>query len=104
MSRYTAQGLTCEERDGLLKPQDGYPGWSVHASLTDISGQFGEPKIITSWINDTTRQVVEDIRRPDPDGGQDLTPCKHFDHGVLLHDDDYEEEQEEDESSPWLTA
>lgn len=80
---YPPKKLSCKERDEQLRPDLGYPGWSVHASLTDVSGQFGEPRIITSRINDRTRQVIEDIRYPDPNGGEDRKRCIHYDHGIL---------------------
>lgn len=50
-------------------------------SLTDMSGQFGEPKVYTMWGFDRGERdepVLREWRYPGPDGGRpDARPCKH---------------------------
>ncbi len=73
--------LTCAERDEiLLDPETGRPAesWSIASSLTDAHGEFGEPRIATTWERDGVQ--VEDIRHPKR--GQysppDERPCEHY--------------------------
>ena len=71
--------LTCKERDAiLLDPVTRMVDkrWLVESSLTDICGEFGEPRITTTWGLEGRR--VEDVRHPDPNGGPDVEPCEHY--------------------------
>lgn len=71
--------LTCAERDLiLLDSTTGRPAdeWTVHSSLTDLSGEFGEPEIRTTWERDG--RLIKDIRHPDANGGKDVAPCEHY--------------------------
>lgn len=70
--------LTCAERDAILYAEGRYEGWSVHSSLTDLSGEFGEPRIETTW--EKGGRLINDVRHPGPDG-VDVAPCEHYDLG-----------------------
>ena len=79
--------VTCKERDAiLLDPNTGRvaQAWSVESSLTDLCGEFGEPRITTTWGLEGRR--VEDVRHPDANGGPDVEPCEHYEWEVS--DDD----------------
>lgn len=72
--------LTCEERDEILiDPGTGrpYERAEVESSLTDLSGVFGEPEVMTLWSIDG--YLIRDVRHPNPDGGADCAPCEHYD-------------------------
>lgn len=73
--------LTCAERDEILLDSDtGRPheSWGIASSLTDVHGEFGEPRIATTWERDG--QQIEDVRHPKL--GQysppDERPCEHY--------------------------
>lgn len=69
--------LTCTERDEILKPDLFYEGWEVESSLTDPSGEFGEPKVMTVWKDGTRR--IKDIRFPQVDYSYpDVKRCEHY--------------------------
>lgn len=72
--------ITCEERDAILHATGRYDGWQVWSSLTDLSGEFGAPRIETTWAKDG--RAVEDVRHPNPKGGDDVTPCEHYEFEV----------------------
>ena len=67
--------ITCDQRDTILLAEGLYVGWSVAESLTDPSGQFGAPRIETTWIKDGRR--IKDVRHPSEHGG-DTAPCEHY--------------------------
>lgn len=74
--------ITCAERDALLlDPATGRVSdrFSVYSSLTDAHGQFGEPRIETTWGDDTGLRI-QDVRHPKL--GQytppDEKPCEHY--------------------------
>lgn len=72
--------LTCEGRDEILiDPGMGRPHEraEVESGLTDLSGEFGEPRMETLWSIDG--HLIRDVRHPDPDGGADRAPCEHYD-------------------------
>lgn len=82
--------ITCEESNALLDAEGArYQGWSVGSSLTDISGEYGEPKIVTVWVRDGV--CVENIRHPNPEGGQDAKPCEHYTYPYI---DPFQEDDE----------
>ena len=68
--------LSCAERDAILHAGGRYEGWSVHSSLTDISGTYGDPRIETTW--ERNGRLIRDVRHPDPHGGPDVEPCEHY--------------------------
>ena len=71
--------LTCEEREAML---GRYDGWGVASSLTDMTGEFGEPRIETTWYPKETKGPlyvgVHDIRHPSAAAGDDVRPCEHY--------------------------
>lgn len=71
--------LSCKERDALLLDKTKMVGldWGVGASLTDFYGEFGEPRIQTTWEGPDGIRVM-DIRHPNPHGGADAEPCEHY--------------------------
>jgi hypothetical protein len=82
--------LTCVERDEILldeKTRRPADNWSVEAGFTDTMGEFGEPRIETTWGYGLIR--VKDVRHPNPKGDKDLEPCEHYQW--------VEEEEEEEE-------
>lgn len=52
----------------------------VYSSLTDLSGEFGEPRIETTWgrKGQPDDPVLKNVRHPNPDGGRDVAPCEHY--------------------------
>lgn len=69
--------LTCKERDALLRPDLEYEGWTVGATLTDLTGEFGSPRIETTW--ERGNQAVKDVRHPNADYKLlDVAPCEHY--------------------------
>jgi hypothetical protein len=71
--------IACSERDKLLFAESGVVGldWGVEASLTDIYGEFGEPRIETTW-GGLGGIRIKDVRHPDANGGKDVEPCEHY--------------------------
>lgn len=83
--------LSCEERDEiLLDPETGRvaDGWSVASSLTDAHGEFGDPRIATTWEQDGRR--IEDVRHPYPGSYSppDREPCEHWELDPEEEDDE----------------
>ena len=78
--------ITCAERDAILHETGQYDGWSVISGLTDLDGEFGEPKVDTTWGKENQR--IRDIRYPGSEGGDDARPCEHY---------QWFEDEEEDE-------
>jgi hypothetical protein len=74
------QQITCEERDALVdelgRSYNGFSkgsGVGVLSSLTDVSGTYGEPYVLTEWgYTDTDVLVLKDERWPESD-----RPCVH---------------------------
>ncbi|MBC9927264.1 hypothetical protein [Leucobacter sp. cx-169] len=75
---YFTTRITCEEREELIDsvgrdrngPADQY---GVGASLTDVSGTYGDPKIYTRWENRVTDvPLFDDTLWPNSD-----RPCEH---------------------------
>jgi hypothetical protein len=71
--------ITCSERDMLLLDKSGIISdeWAVESSLTDLSGQFGEPFMGTTW-GGLNGLRVKDVRHPSATGGKDVEPCEHY--------------------------
>lgn len=76
----SARVLTCAERDAILiDPETGRvtADWSVASGFTDLFGEFGEPRIETTWERDGRQ--VRDVRHPNRGGaGPDIAPCEHY--------------------------
>lgn len=72
------RALTCKERDNILHSAGRYVGWEVAASLTDAFGEFGEPRIETTWARGNER--VRDVRHPHVGSYSrpDRKPCEHY--------------------------
>lgn len=70
--------LSCEERNAILHEDGRYEGWSVAASLTDAHGEFGDPRIETTWERDGRR--INDVRHPHRGSYSppDRSPCEHY--------------------------
>jgi len=69
--------LSCKERDLILESEDGYPGWTVIAGLTDLRGTYGLPRVETTW--EKNGRCIKDIRHPDEDYlSPDKRPCEHY--------------------------
>lgn len=71
--------LDCGTRDALLlDPSTGRVAdhWSVYSSLTDLGGEFGDPRIETTWGCGLVR--IKDVRHPAVGGGPDVAPCEHY--------------------------
>lgn len=70
--------LTCEERDAILHANGRYEGWSVASGLTDAYGEFGEPRIETTWVRDG--RFIKDVRHPHEGSFSppDRRPCEHY--------------------------
>lgn len=73
--------MTCTERDDLLiDPATGRVSadWLVHSSLTDAYGEFGEPRIETTWERGSV--MVRDVRHPRHGSFSppDRKPCEHY--------------------------
>jgi len=80
MTKQEQTKLTCTERDNLLldtKTRLPAERWTVYASLSDIGGRFGEPRVSTTWGYEAFR--IEDVRHPNITiGGEDVKPCEHY--------------------------
>lgn len=67
--------ISCAEREAL------YAGsvLSVGASLTDLDGQYGDPRVLTEWHDRATDvPVLRDQRWPQLSGEKpDARPCRH---------------------------
>ena len=72
--------ITCEERDEHIGIMGEHR--RVFSSLTDISGEFGSPQIVTVWMRDDHEEpILKDVRWPNTDGsgaGPDAAPCEHY--------------------------
>lgn len=73
--------MTCTERDDLLiDPATGRVSadWLVYSSLTDAYGEFGEPRIETTWERSSVK--VLDVRHPrcGSFSPPDRKPCEHY--------------------------
>lgn len=68
--------ITCAERDAILHETGQYDGWSVISGLTDLDGEFGEPKVDTTW--EKNGRTVRDVRYPGAPGEPDAAPCEHY--------------------------
>lgn len=73
--------LTCAERDEILIDSETGKipdSWVVVSGLTDVYGEFGIPRVETTWGRGDVQ--VEDIRHPKM--GQysppDECPCEHY--------------------------
>ncbi|WP_053387020.1 hypothetical protein [Leucobacter japonicus] len=80
--------LTCDERDAILHADGRYEGWSVAASLTDAYGEFGDPRIETTWERDGRR--IKDVRHPHMGSYSppDRKPCEHTELEPEIEEDD----------------
>ena len=76
--------LTCAGRDQILHEHGRYEGWVVESSLTDLDGEFGEPRVETTWTKDGRR--IKDVRHPDANGGPDVAPCEHYELPTLAEE------------------
>lgn len=70
--------ISCTEADELF---GDLTGWHVEAALTDAYGEYGEPRIETTWGRDNQR--LQTVRHPHygqyapgPEG--DREPCEHY--------------------------
>lgn len=70
--------ITCAESEEHLQLMGEQK--FVYSSLTDISGEFGEPRIETVWGRRATpdEPILKNVRHPDPDGGPDVARCEHW--------------------------
>lgn len=78
--------ITCAERDTIMHATGRYDGWEVHSGLTDLDGEFGQPRVETVWGKGNQR--VRDVRHPDAGGGDDVRPCEHYQWAVTEEDED----------------
>ena len=77
MTKQNFRNLSCSERDAYLQPQNAYEGWKVEAGFTDMLGQFGNPRIETTWVKEKVR--VRDVRHPSRVLGEpDVKACEHY--------------------------
>lgn len=72
--------ITCAERDEHLSIMGDHA--RVFSSLTDLSGEFGNPLVFTEWgRDDGDEPILKDFRYPPEDGsnsGPDAAPCEHY--------------------------
>lgn len=73
--------LTCAERDAImLDPDTGRiaSGWGVASGLTDAYGDYGEPRIMTTW--ELNGRLIKDVRHPfmGSYSPPDREPCEHW--------------------------
>lgn len=67
--------VSCEERERIYKAARPRPS----ASLTDLSGRYGDPQIFTEWADANEAPVLRDYRWPNAeDGKPDARPCQHW--------------------------
>lgn len=77
-----AERLSCEERDRLLLDKSTgrvRKTIKLYSSLTDPWGEFGTPRIDTTWeMEDGT--LIRDVRHPKRGNysGPDERPCEHW--------------------------
>lgn len=77
--RYRRVQITCQEREALIESVGrSYNGpadpWVPISTLTDLSGEFGEPEVYTKWGHrDSEEPLLEDYLWPDSD-----RPCEHY--------------------------
>ena len=86
------RNLTCKEYDGLLCGDDNMPDitrWGIHSSLSDPSGEYGSPQVLTCWYEVADEShVIEGIRFPNLDGTRpDDKPCRHREYREVHEDD-----------------
>lgn len=81
--------LTCEERDAILHADGRYEGWVVQSSLTDAHGEYGDPRIETTWERNGCR--IQDVRHPHEGSYSppDRRPCEHWELEVERTDDEH---------------
>jgi hypothetical protein len=67
--------ISCEDSDRFDRQ-----ALLVGATLTDMVGRFGEPRILTEWLPSGSEEpVLRDIRWPRRGGGEpDVRPCEHY--------------------------
>lgn len=70
--------ITCAESEEHLQLMGDAK--FVYSSLTDIDGEYGEPRIETIWGRRETpdEPILKNVRHPDPDGGRDVASCEHW--------------------------
>lgn len=81
--------INCAERDRLLGSPIG-KDWHVVSSLTDPWGEFGAPRIETTWGRGAER--VRDTRHPAL--GQYTPSPEHPDTAPCVHEHWFEQESE----------
>lgn len=72
--------VACAERDKMFTALSG--SLCVIAGRSDMSGEYGDPRIETIWgDNETEGEVLKDVRHPryewDSQEG-DRKPCEHY--------------------------
>jgi hypothetical protein len=72
--------ISCVDRDLTFKDVMEYDGFGVISGRSDMSGEFGDPRVETIWGIDDT-QHLKDVRHPryewDSQIG-DRRPCEHY--------------------------
>ena len=72
------QRITCAESEDHMQLMGDCR--TVYSSLTDLSGQFGRPRIEAVWARRESpdEPLLKMVRHPDPDGRADVAPCEHW--------------------------
>lgn len=82
----TWQRISCKRRDDIYYLQTGQTQeLCVISGRSDMTGQFGDPRVETIWGDPMTdRAVLKDVRHPryewDSQSG-DREPCEHYEFG-----------------------
>ncbi len=84
--RGMSRKLTCAEREKILHADGRYAGWSVESGFTDMDGEYGDPRMETTWERGGRR--IRDVRHPGRNGEKDPRPCEHYELDEIGVDDD----------------
>ena len=86
--------VTCEQSELIMGTffEHGREHWSIWSALTDLYGEFGEPRVYSLWgpRRDTLIGIgLENIRHPSGrDDTPDVKPCEHYVVFLDWRDDD----------------